>query len=58
MSDNLKNTGKADDIRINVNQEHEVRYWTKELNVTEDRLREAVRAVGVMVADVKEFLKK
>ena len=58
MSDNLDKTGKGDDIRINVNQDHEVRYWTKELGVSEQELRQAVAAVGVMVADVKKYLKK
>lgn len=56
MSDNLQNTGKQDDIRININQDHEVKYWTKELNVSTDKLKEAVGKVGVMVADVKKYL--
>lgn len=58
MSDNLNKTGKGDDIRINVNQQHELNYWTKELGVTEERLREAVKAVGPMVADVRKYLSK
>lgn len=58
MPDNLKNTGKQDDSRINVNQDHEVSYWTKELGVTADRLKEAVKAVGPMVKDVKKYLGK
>jgi hypothetical protein len=31
---------------------NEVRYWTKELNVTREELERAVRDVGVMAADV------
>lgn len=58
MSDDLKNTGKQDDIRINVNQDHEVSYWTKELGVSEAKLREAVKAVGPLVKDVKKYLGK
>jgi hypothetical protein len=58
MADDLKNTGKADDIRINVNQAHEVQYWTKKFGCTEIELRAAVRAVGVMVKDVQAHLKK
>ena len=55
MSDDLKNTGKQDDIRININQEHEVTYWTKELNVTPDELKKAIGVVGPMVKDVKKY---
>lgn len=56
MADDLKNTGKQDDIRINVNQTHEVSYWTKELNVSPDKLKKAVAAVGPLVKNVKKWL--
>lgn len=58
MSDDLTNRGPQDRARINVNEDHEVRYWTKELGVSEEQLREAVKAVGVSVEAVKEHLKK
>lgn len=58
MPDDKSKTGKQDDIRINVNQVHEVTYWTKTLEVTEAKLREAVDAVGPMVKDVKKYLGK
>jgi hypothetical protein len=58
MADDLKNTGKADDIRINVNQAHEVAYWTKKWGVTEAQLKAAVSRVGVMVKDVQKALGK
>ena len=58
MSDNLKKTGSADDKRININQPHEVQYWTKTLGVTEAKLSAAVKAAGPMVADVKKNLGK
>lgn len=58
MSDDLKNRGEQDRLRINVHEEHEVRYWTKELNVTRDELERAVKAVGVMAADVRKYLAK
>jgi hypothetical protein len=56
MSDDLSKTGKQDDIRININQDHEVAYWTDRLNVTADRLTLAVKEVGPMVKDVKAYL--
>jgi hypothetical protein len=58
MPDNLQNTGKADDIRININQAHEVQYWTKKWNVTEKQLTDAVNKVGPMVKDVAKELGK
>lgn len=58
MADDLKNRGVQDRIRINVHEEHEVRYWTQELRVTPEELKRAVETVGVMVADVKKYLGK
>ena len=56
MSDDLNNRGQQDRIRINVNEEHEVRYWTQELGVTREELEQAVKTVGVMVEDVRKHL--
>ena len=38
---------------ISLNQEHEVRYWTKALGVSEERLREVVQRVGHSAAKVR-----
>ena len=38
---------------ISLAQEHEVRYWTKALGVSEARLREAVARVGHSAAKVR-----
>ena len=56
MSDDLSNRGPQDDSRINVNQSHEVRYWTQQLGCTERQLREAVMAVGVSADAVRTYL--
>lgn len=58
MTDNLQNRGAADRSRINVHEAHEVRYWTKALDVTEEQLKAAVAQVGVMAADVRRQLGK
>jgi hypothetical protein len=58
MSDNKSKTGPADDQRINVHQEHEVRYWTQKLGCTKQQLVDAVSAAGVMVTDVQRHLGK
>lgn len=56
MSDDLRNTGRREDARINIHQPHEVTYWTHEFNVTEEELEEAVREAGPMVGDVRTYL--
>lgn len=56
MADDKSNRGPADAARINVNEDHEVRYWTKALGVTEERLRSAVASAGVMAKDVRAHL--
>lgn len=56
MSDDLNNRGGQDRIRINIHEEHEVRYWTQELGVNREQLEQAVKAVGVMAADVRKHL--
>jgi hypothetical protein len=58
MSDDKSIRGPADAKRINVNEEYEVQYWTTELEVTEDKLRDTVKKVGVMAADVRRALGK
>jgi len=58
MADNLKKTGPEDDSRVNVGQDHEVRYWCGKYGCTEAELREAVKAVGTSAAAVGEYLKK
>jgi len=58
MSDNTTNRGPADRSRINVHQDHEVRYWGAHFGVTAAQLHAAVRAVGPMVTDVRRYLGK
>lgn len=57
MSDDLSNA-QSEGIRINVNESWDVRYWAKELGVTEDKLTEAIDAVGVQVDAVRKYLGK
>ena len=56
MSDDLKKKGRGDDIRINIHQQHEVDFWTRELKTNSWKLKQAVKAVGPMVKDVKNWL--
>ena len=57
MSDSSQNRGEPDRSRSNLNQDHELRYWTKTLDVTEEELREAVRAAGSSADKVREYLR-
>ena len=56
--DNKNLRGPADDSRVNIHQDYEVSYWCKKFGCTEAQLAAAVKAVGVMVADVKKRLGK
>jgi hypothetical protein len=56
MADDLKQTGRQDDARINPEQEHELDYWSGQLGVSRDELRKVVQAAGPMVKDVKRHL--
>jgi len=56
MADDLKQTGKPDDPRINLDQDQEMAYWSKELGVTRDDLCRAIQQVGPTVKDVKQHL--
>jgi hypothetical protein len=58
MADDLKQTGKPDDQRINVEQDHEVSYWSGELGVSRDELRTAVQQAGPLVKNVRQHLNR
>jgi hypothetical protein len=56
MADNVNIRGQQDRIRINVHEEHEVRYWTEALGITRDQLVAAVQEVGPMADAVRTKL--
>lgn len=58
MADDLKQTGKPDDQRINIEQDHELNYWSKELRVSREQLRQAVQQAGPFVKDVRQHLNR
>jgi hypothetical protein len=58
MSDDKSNRGGRDRSRINMEQDYEVRDWTKSLGVTEAELSAAVKAVGNSAEKVREYLNK
>ena len=58
MADNKSNRGAQDRSRINVNEDYELRYWTKTLGVSEDELRAAVQKHGTSAEAVRNGLNK
>ena len=58
MANDLENRGPQDRSRINLEQAHELRFWTKELGCSENELRVIVRRVGNSVDAVRRELDK
>ncbi|SIQ35878.1 DUF3606 domain-containing protein [Solilutibacter tolerans] len=58
MSDNKSKTGSPDRDRINLSEDYEVQYWTKELGISEKELRDVIQAVGNTSKAVREHLSK
>lgn len=58
MADNLEDRGGRDRARIDVNQDHELRDWSKKFGVTPEQLKQAVAAVGNEAAKVEAHLKQ
>lgn len=56
MSDDLNNRGAQDRAHININEPHEVAYWTQELGVTKERLQQLVKDAGTSAKAVREKL--
>lgn len=57
MSDDKSNRGGQDRKRINVNQDYELRDWSKKFGVTPEELKKAVAEVGDRSDKVKERLR-
>ena len=57
MSDDRTKRGAADRARINMSQEHEVKYWTEKFGVTREKLQEAINAAGTMASSVEQRLR-
>lgn len=58
MADNKNDTGSPDRDRISLSEDFEIRDWTESLGVSEERLREAVSAVGNSADKVRAYLNK
>ena len=55
MVDNLKRTRPEDPKKINIHEPWELAYWTKEFGVTQQQIKDAVKAVGVQTPAVAKY---
>jgi hypothetical protein len=58
MSDDKTNRGKQDRVRINIHEDFEVRYWSKELGITPEELKEMIQQLGPSAAAIRQALKR
>jgi len=56
MADNPSIRAPGDKLRININQDYEVRYWSEKLGISADELREVVTEVGPMADAVEKHV--
>ena len=54
--DDLQKKGAADRSKINMSEDYEVKYWTRELGVSKEQLQKAVDKVGNSAAAVRKEL--
>jgi hypothetical protein len=50
--------GPADPLRIDIHAPAEMRHWSREIGRPAAQLSEAVAAVGPLVSDVRDYLRK
>ena len=58
MTDDLTKKRPQDATKINIHEPYEVNHWCEHFNITPEKLKAAVKKVGVMVADVQKELKR
>jgi hypothetical protein len=56
--DKKDNVGSPDRDRINIHENYEVEYWSKELGISPEKLRQVVEDAGTSAKAVREYLKK
>ena len=54
--DNLHNKSQPDRSKINMPEDFEVKYWTRQLGVSKEQLQEAIDKVGNAAAAVRKEL--
>ena len=57
MPDDKTKTRPQDAQRVNLQEPYELRAWCRKFGCSEEQLKQAVNAVGVMATDVEAWLK-
>lgn len=57
MTDDPANRGVPDPSRVDLNEPHEVRYWTKEFAISEDELKRIVAKHGPSADAIRRIAK-
>lgn len=57
MPDSKNKKDYCDRIRINMNSQYEVEYWTHKFGISTEELKKTVASAGIMVRDIKRYLK-
>ena len=57
MADDTSIRSNIDRQRISTTQDHERRYWSKELGISEEELLAAVQAVGSQADKVRDYVR-
>jgi len=58
MADDKKRPGRSDRDKINVNEDYELRDWSKKFGVSKEELKKAVQKVGNSAEAVRNQLGK
>jgi hypothetical protein len=58
MTDDLSRREPEDKFKINVREDWELEYWARKFGVTKEKIKDAVKQVGVQTKDVAQFLGK
>jgi hypothetical protein len=53
----MADDSRGRDDRVDIDSEDQRREWSRKLDVTEEQLQEAVRAVGTRASDIEDHLK-
>ena len=56
MTDSLTRREQPDRSKINMNEDHEVHYWTKHLKIAKEELPKVIDKVGNSAAAVRKEL--
>lgn len=58
MSEHERNADRRYSVKLNPNEEYELRFWSQRFHVSKDALKYAVEKVGTSAEEVEQYLKK